>query len=309
MVMIGAVGFASKAIIAKLMYRCGVDTTSMLTLRMLFSLPFFMAIVAYSHSRVQFTSQDKWLIPLMALIGYYLSSLLDFWGLQYVSAGLERLILFIYPTIVVVLSAWWFKKKMFRRHYLALGFTYMGIAIALAHDFSINGNLFWLGAGLIFLAAFTYSLYLIISGRLIPRLGSVVYISYVMLFASIPIFVQYGIAQPGSLWRFDKSVYQLSIWMAIASTVAPALLTSEGIRRIGAANTAIVGSIGPVATIFLAYVFLDEPISWWQLMGTVLVLVGVLMITLPRPEVRRSHFADNGYVKEKRQLCQHELNA
>ncbi|MCS7019247.1 MAG: DMT family transporter [Cytophagales bacterium] len=287
LIMTGAVGFASKAIIAKLMYRYEVDTTSMLALRMLFALPFFMGVIAYNYRRVPFSSfstQDKLLIPLMAFIGYYLSSLFDFWGLQYVSAGLERLILFIYPTIVVVISAIWFKKPILKQHYYALGLTYLGIAIALSTDFSATGRYFWWGAGLIFMAAFTYSIYLIVSGRLIPRIGSVVYISYIMFFATIPVFIQYFIKNPGSLWRFDAAVYQLNIWMAIVATVAPAVMTSEGIRLIGASNAAIVGSIGPIATIFLAYVLLGEPFSFWQMLGTLFVLTGVLIITLRKKE-------------------------
>jgi drug/metabolite transporter (DMT)-like permease len=289
LIMTGAVGFASKAIIAKLMYRYEVDTSSLLSLRMLFALPFFVGVIVYNYRRVPFSSfstKDKILIPLMAFIGYYLSSLFDFWGLQYISAGLERLILFVYPTIVVVLSAIWFKKPILKEHYYALILTYVGIAIALTTDFTATGSYFWLGAGLIFLAAFTYSIYLIVSGRLIPRIGSVVYISYIMFFATIPILIQYFIKNPGSLWRFDAAVYELNIWMAIVATVAPAVMTSEGIRLIGAANAAIVGSIGPIATIFLAYWLLGEPFSFWQMIGTLFVLTGILIITLRKQEVK-----------------------
>jgi len=289
LIMTGAVGFASKAIIAKLMYQYKVDTSSLLSLRMLFALPFFIGVIIYNYRRMPFTSfstKDKILILLMAFIGYYLSSLFDFWGLQYVSAGLERLILFVYPTIVVVLSAIWFKKPILKRHYYALVLTYIGIAIALMTDFTATDDYFWLGVGLIFLAAFTYSIYLIVSGRLIPRVGSVVYISYVMFFATIPVLIQFFIKNPGSLWRFDAAVYELSIWMAIVATVAPAVMTSEGIRLIGAANAAIVGSIGPIATIFLAYLLLGEPFSFWQMIGTLFVLTGVLIITLRKQETK-----------------------
>lgn len=287
LIMTGAVGFASKAVIAKLMYRHGVDTTSLLALRTIFSLPFFLGVIIYNYRRTPFGgfgTKDKLLVPLMAFVGYYLSSLFDFWGLQYVSAGLERLILFVYPTIVVILSAIWFKKPILRQQYYALGLTYAGIAVALSTDFSATGDYFLQGAALIFMAAFTYSIYLIVSGRIIPRIGSVVYISYVMFFAAIPILLQYFIKNPGSLWRFDADVYRLNIWMAAAATVAPAVMTSEGIRLIGASNAAIVGSIGPIATIFLAYVLLDEAFSFWQMIGTMLVLTGVLIITLRRKE-------------------------
>lgn len=288
MVVLGAIGFGSKAIIVKLMYRYGVDTISTLTLRMLFSLPFFLAVLIYNYKKAPlsaFSKKDKILIPIMGFVGYYGSSLLDFLGLQYISAGLERLILFIYPTIVIVLTALLFKKKITKNQIYALIMTYLGIGLALATDFSFGGEHFILGASFIFASAFTYSIYLVGSGRIIPRIGSILYTSYIMLVATICILIHYWLTNGHGLWNFPKEVYELNIWMAMIATVAPAFLTAEGIRLIGSDNMAIVGTIGPVSTIIMANIFLGEPIAFWQVMGTLLVLVGVLLIGLKKKEI------------------------
>jgi drug/metabolite transporter (DMT)-like permease len=287
MVMLGAIGFGSKAIIVKMMYRYGVDTISTLTLRMLFSMPFFLIVLMYNYKKAplsSFSKKDKMLIPIMGFVGYYGSSLLDFLGLQYISAGLERLILFIYPTIVILLTAFLFKKKITRNQIYALIMTYLGIGLALITDFSFAGEHFILGASFIFASAFTYSIYLVGSGRIIPRVGSILYTSYIMLVATICILVHYWIEKGSGLWDFPREVYELNIWMAVIATVAPAFLTAEGIRLIGSDNMAIVGTIGPVSTIIMANIFLGEPIEFWQVVGTLLVLGGILLIGLKKKE-------------------------
>jgi drug/metabolite transporter (DMT)-like permease len=287
MVMLGAIGFGSKAVIVKLMYRYGVDTISTLTLRMLFSIPFFFLVIVYNYKKVPlsaFSKKDKLLIPIMGFVGYYGSSLFDFLGLQYISAGLERLILFIYPTIVVMLTAILFKKKINKTQVYALIMTYMGIALALFTDFSFGGSNFVLGASLIFTSAITYSVYLIGSGRIIPRIGSILYTSYVMLVATICVLIHYLITNRNGLWDFPKEVYELNIWMAIVATVVPAFLTAEGIRLIGSDNMAIVGTVGPISTILMANLFLGEAIEFWQVIGTLFVLAGVLLIGLQKKE-------------------------
>lgn len=287
MVMLGAIGFSSKAVIVKLMYRYGVDTISTLTLRMLFSIPFFFLVILYKYKKAPFhalSKKDKLLIPIMGIVGYYGSSLLDFLGLQYISAGLERLILFIYPTIVILLMAVLFKQKITKNQIIALVMTYLGISLALLTDFSLNSANFFLGVSLIFSSALTYSVYLIGSGRIIPRVGSLLYTSYVMLVATACIFIHYLFSKGSGLWDFPKEVYQLNIWMAMIATVAPAFLTAEGIRLIGSDNMAIVGTIGPVSTIVLANIFLDEPIVLWQVIGTLFVLAGILLIGIKKKD-------------------------
>lgn len=287
MVMLGAIGFGSKAVIVKLMYRYGVDTISTLTLRMLFSMPFFLAVLIYNYKKAplsSFSKKDKILIPIMGFVGYYGSSLLDFLGLQYISAGLERLILFIYPTMVILMTAILFKINITRNQIYALIMTYLGIGLALITDFSFAGDGFVLGASFIFASAFTYSIYLVGSGRIIPRIGSILYTSYIMLVATFCIFIHYFLTKGSGLWDFPKEVYELNIWMALIATVIPAFLTAEGIRLIGSGNMAIVGTIGPISTIVMANVFLGEPIGFWQVVGTLLVLGGVLLIGVKKKE-------------------------
>lgn len=288
MVMLGAIGFGSKAVIVKLMYRYGVDTISTLTLRMLFSLPFFLAVIIYHYKKAPISSldnKDKILIPLMGLVGYYGSSLLDFLGLQYISAGLERLILFIYPTMVILMTAIFLKSKITKNQIYALIMTYLGISLALVTDFSFTGNNFALGASFIFASAFTYSIYLVVSGRIIPRIGSILYTSYIMLVATFCVFVHYFVSNGSGLWDFPQEVYELNIWMALVATVIPAFLTAEGIRLIGSGNMAIVGTIGPISTIVMANIFLGESVGFWQLVGTLLVLIGVLLIGAAKREL------------------------
>ncbi len=287
MVMLGAIGFGSKAVIVKLMYRYGVDTISTLTLRMIFSMPFFLVVILYNYKKnplSNLSQKDRMLIPLMGFVGYYGSSLLDFLGLQYISASLERLILFVYPTIVIFLTAILFKQKITSTQIYALIMTYLGIGLALVTDFSFAGENFILGASFIFGSAFTYSIYLVGSGRIIPRVGSILYTSYIMLVATLCILIHYFFAKGSGLWDFPQEVYELNILMAIIATVAPAFLTAEGIRLIGSGNMAIVGTIGPISTIVMANIFLGEPVGLWQVVGTLLVLAGVLMIGLKKKE-------------------------
>ena len=279
-VLIGAIGFASKAIIVKLLYHYPIDTISILTLRMLFALPFFLAVIFYLENNKQknITLKDRIWMPLMGFFGYYVSSFLDFMGLQFVSAGLERLILFIYPTIVILLSLLIFKKPIQKIQIYALILTYLGIALAMTTDFTAQGEYFLLGAFFIFCSAFTYSFYLLGSEQLIPRIGPILYSSWVMFYATIFTLIHYAFLGKADLSTFPPTVYALSFLMAGIATIIPIFLTAEGIRLIGAGNMAIVGNIGPISTIILGNIFLNEPILLWQLVGTSFVLVGIFLI-------------------------------
>lgn len=291
--LIGAVCFSTKAIFVKLAYRdTTVDAVSLLALRMLFSLPFFVVSAGISSSKIEnkkFTLK-QWLgVAGIGCIGYYVSSLLDFLGLQYVSAGIERLILFIYPTLVVLISAIVFKARINFYQWLAILITYVGLLVAFWSEVKIDtGNPgFFIGSILIFICALTYATYIVGSGRLIPVVGATKFNSYAMTFACIAVLIHYGVIGKGSLLNLEPLVYFYSIAMAIVSTVIPSYLVTQGIKRIGSDNAAIVGSIGPVSTIIQAYIFLAEPISVFQLLGTGLILVGVLMISRkPKPELQ-----------------------
>jgi drug/metabolite transporter (DMT)-like permease len=279
---LGAICFSAKAVMVKLAYAYQAEALSLLTLRMIMSLPFFIAIAVYSNrktSRPNLSIKDWSMTIALGVTGYYLASLFDFEGLRFITAGLERLILFIYPTLVVILSALFFKKKIGGREYIALLLTYIGIAIFFVSDLNLQQKDLWLGAGLIFASAFTYAVYLMGSGVLIPKLGSMRYTSYAMIVSTLAVCIHYLCSSDMKLFSFSKEVYMLSAAMAVFSTVIPAMLLSEGIRMIGSGRASIIGSVGPVSTIILAYIFLGENISLYQLLGTVLVLAGVLTVS------------------------------
>ncbi|MCB9082315.1 MAG: EamA family transporter [Lewinellaceae bacterium] len=291
LVLLGAVLFSAKAIVVKLAYHYPVDSISLLALRMLFALPFYLAMAGWVRFRRKQLLQENpvrsrdWVwIALYGLAGYYLASLFDFLGLQYITAGLERLILFLYPTLVLVLSALFLRQRILRTQLIALVITYSGIFIAfLDPDVWVHSEHLWLGAGLIFLCSLTYAIYLMGSGTLIPRLGTLRYTSLAMSIACVGVLTHHGIVLHFRLFHFPAEVYYLALFMAVFSTVLPTFLIGEGIRVIGASNTSILGSIGPVATIVMAYFVLGESFGWWQLLGTVVVTGGVMYISLVKP--------------------------
>ncbi len=290
MVLVSAVCFSGKAVIIKIAYKYSIDSVSLLTLRMLFSLPFFILnawIGNYrTHGRpdAQPLKWRDWLgIIGLGFSGYYCASLLDFLGLQYITAGLERLILYLYPTMVLLMTSFFFGKKISRNQYIALGLTYLGIAVALLDPSKLSaGPNLWLGVFLIFISGLTYAIYLVGSGAYLARIGSIRYTSYAMIAATAAIVLHSAFLNHLQLWGHPAPVYWLVLIMAIFSTVLPTLMISEGVRIIGAGNTSIIGSIGPVATIGLGYIFLGEVFGFWQMLGTVLVITGVLWISLKR---------------------------
>lgn len=288
LVFFGAITHSSKAIFIKLAYQYPIDPVSLVALRMLFALPFFLAvgfISGRSKQAVKLTPKDWVGVALMGLVSYYFAALLDFMGLQYITASLERLILFVYPTLVVIISATVYRKKVTRAQMIALGFTYIGIAVVFAGNLSMaQQKNFMLGILLIFGCALFYAIYMIGSEKLIPKVGSARFTSYAMTFAAIGVLSHYFVNNSGSLLEYPTEVYQLSFGMAIVSTVIPAFLVSAGIKRIGASDASIVASVGPIATIIMAYLFLKETLSVTQLTGTALVLVGVLLISLKKPK-------------------------
>ncbi|MEO7313466.1 MAG: DMT family transporter [Chitinophagaceae bacterium] len=283
--LLGAIGFSGKAILVKLAYRdTEVDTISLLALRMLFSLPFFLGMaffVSKQSGNTKLTSKEWISVVVIGMFGYYISSFLDFWGLQYISAGLERLILFTYPTMVVFFGAVIYKKKITSFQLLALLLSYAGIALAFAADIQLGNNKnIVLGSLLVFTCAFTYAIYVFSSGQIIPKMGTVKFTSYAMLSATVGILLHYLFLNDFRfhLLHFSPKVYWYSIMMAVLTTVVPSLFVSEGIKRIGSSNVAIVSSVGPLATVAQAYIFLHEPFGWKQALGTALVVAGVILL-------------------------------
>lgn len=284
LVFIGAIMHSSKAIFIKLAYQHPIDPVSLVALRMLFALPFFLVIGYFSgrsKSATRLTPKDWVNVALLGFVGYYCAAMLDFMGLQYITASLERLILFIYPTLVVLISAIVYRKKVTRAQAMALVFTYIGVAVVFAGslDMAQQKN-FMLGVFLIFGCALFYAIYMIGSGKLIPKIGATRFTAYAMTFAVIGVISHYLINNSGSLLQYPTQVYQLSFGMAIIATVVPSFLVSAGIKRIGASDASIVASVGPIATIIMAYMFLNESLSPTQLIGTALVLGGVLLVSL-----------------------------
>lgn len=287
--LVAAIGFSAKAVLVKLAYIEQVDPITLLALRMAFSLPFFLlaAWVANRHqSHTPMTRSDWWAVTVFGFTGYYLASFLDFLGLQYISAGLERLILFLYPTMVVLISAIWFRQRIGRRIVLALVLSYLGIAFAYVHDMQIQAQGVLLGAALVFASALAYAIYLIGAGHTIARIGSTRFTAYAMTVACVAALLQFAVMNPLSDLTQPTQVYALSLSMAIFSTVMPAFILAAAIRRIGSMRTSIIGSVGPVSTIYLAYVFLGEAVSMVQIVGSLLVLAGVLMIGLKKTEAQ-----------------------
>jgi drug/metabolite transporter (DMT)-like permease len=281
--LLAAVGFSAKAILVKLAYQSSVDAVTLLALRMAFSVPFFIGVAlwARAHHAAPLGRHDRMLVLVLGLIGYYLSSFLDFLGLQYISAGLERLILFLYPTMTVIISALIFNRAIGRKVLVAMALSYAGIALVFLHDVGVKqGGSVVLGASLVFLSTLSYSTYLVGAGHAIARIGTARFTAYAMVVASAASLLQFGVTHPMSALDLPLRVYELSIAMAIFSTVLPVFLLSYAIRHIGSGSASLIGSIGPVSTIYMAYVFLGEGISLLQIAGSSLVLAGVLIISL-----------------------------
>ncbi len=281
--LIGSIGFSGKTVIVKLAYQYDVDVMTLLALRMLFALPVFLAMAWWAGGgTTRMTRRDWRAIIGLGFIGYYLGSYLDFAGLQYISAGLGRLILYLYPTLVLLLSALFLKQPIHARHLVSLALSYGGIALVFHHEVSIGENLpqMALGAVLVFAGAVTYAIYLIAGSRTVVRLGSMRFTAYASISATFFVLAHFMTTHGPARLTVAHEVYWLTLVMALFSTVLPLWLIAEGLKRIGANQVALVACIGPLSTILLAHVFLDEPVTAIQLAGAALVLAGVMIISV-----------------------------
>jgi drug/metabolite transporter (DMT)-like permease len=277
---IGSVLFSAKAIVVKLAYRYGVDAATLIALRMAFSLPFFIAALIWSsQGAAPLRATDHARLIVIGLLGYYAASYLDFLGLQYVTAALERLILYLSPTLVVVISALLLRKRFRHLEWGALALCYAGILLVFWHDVSFEGGQVVLGSALVFASAVCYAAYLIISGELVHRLGAIRLTAYAMCVSTIAVFAQFAVLNPISALEQPAAVYWLSLFNAVLCTVLPVFATMLAVERIGASRASMASMVGPVSTIVLAYLFLGERISIWQLAGTALVLGGIYVLT------------------------------
>ncbi len=289
---LAAFGFSFKAIFVKLAYAAApVEAITLLTLRMSFSLPIVLGVGLWIGRDAPPLARSDWgILVMLGLLGYYGSSILDFVGLQYISAALERLILFVYPTFTVLIGVLFMGKRLERRQVAALVLSYAGIGLAFAHDLKIAGDTHavWLGAAFVFGSALTYALYSAGTELAVRRLGAIRFAALAITVSTLATQLHFVATQPLSALAQPLPVYLYGAGMAIFSTVLPVFWQSVAIRRIGAARAVLIGTLGPVLTIFFGWVLLDETISLQQMLGAALVLGGVLMVTRrasPRPAV------------------------
>lgn len=293
-VLLGAVLFSTKAIMVKLAMPYGIDPVPLLLLRMIFSLPFYAAVLSYllwqnkqdfarGPGGISVRGNVPWFrMVALGFVGYYLASFFDFWGLQHITAGLERVILYSYPTIVLLISAIFLRKRISVHQIVAVLICYVGIFVAVRFgERSESSGSLILGVVLIFLSSLTYAIYLVGSGELIPRIGVWRFTSIAMLVSTACVIIHFGATLPiDSLFAYPAEVYGYAFAMAVFATVIPSFLISEGIKRIGATNAAVIGGVGPVSTIVLASIFLGESFNATQIFGTLCVIVGVIYISI-----------------------------
>ena len=281
---LGAIAFSGKAIIVKLAYRYGVDAVTLIMYRMLFALPMFLVLAWWAGlGKPKLTWRDARIILGLGFCGYYLSSFLDFLGLHYVSAGLERLILYLNPTLVLGLSAILFRKKVTRTQIMALAVSYCGVLCVFGRETSLQGADVALGATLVFFSAVSYAVYLSFSGEEVQRLGALRLTGLATSVACIICIAQFLLLRPLAAMAVAPQVLWLSVLNATLCTFAPVLMVMMAIERIGATLTAQTGAIGPLSTILMAALLLGEPFTAWVAVGTLLVLAGIWLLARPPP--------------------------
>lgn len=289
MVLVSSIAFSSKAIFVKLAYVYPVNASTLIFLRMVFSIPFFIGLIYWiRHAKVniKLSRADMLQLIFIGVVTGYGSMWLNFSGLTYVTAGLERVILFLYPTIVILLSTMLHQHKITKHEILALVLSYAGVFLVVGHDLSMPtaaASHTLLGAGLVLGSAITYAVYLVLSGKIIPRIGASLFTAYAMIIISIASAVHFLLTEEVSAaMHLPIQVYGLSFMIALIATVVPSVLLNMGIHRLGSNKVSLVSSIGPVSTIFLAWLVLGEPVTLLQTAGTALVLLGVLTISLAK---------------------------
>lgn len=281
----GVLAFSARPILIKLSYAAHpVSPTTLLFLRMALSLPFFLAIGWWLRREEPVLSARDWTnAALLGFVGYYAASYLDFIGLQYVGAGVGRLILFLFPTLVVLLSFVFLRKRPAARELAALALSYAGIALVVsAHLSPAGGTSFLFGAVLIFAGALLYAVYLVAGSQVVKRLGSMRFTAYSMSFAALPAVLQYVLLEPLSSLEVPRAVWGYAVVLALFSTVLPVFLQAEALKRIGANHFALVGALGPVSVAVTSAIGLDESFTALQALGGLFVIAGVLLVSLKR---------------------------
>jgi drug/metabolite transporter (DMT)-like permease len=281
---VGSIAFSGKAIIVKLAYRYGVDAVTLIMLRMMFALPIFAAMAYLASRGKPPLTRSDWLGVLgLGFTGYYLASFLDFAGLAYISASLERLILYLNPTLVMLLGWGLYQRKIKPLQMLGMGISYCGVALVFGHELAVQGtgarsNAAW-GALLVFLSAISYAIYLIYSGELVKRLGALRLVGLATTVACLLCIAQFVLLRPMSSALVAPEVLWLSLLNATACTAVPVLMVMMAIERIGSGLTAQTGMVGPMSTILMGVVILGEPFTAWVAAGSALVIAGIFVFS------------------------------
>jgi drug/metabolite transporter (DMT)-like permease len=277
------VAFSGKAIIVKLAYRHGVDAVTLIMFRMLFALPLFVALAWWAgRGKAPLTARDRWVVLGLGFSGYYLASFLDFAGLQYISASLERLILYLNPTLVLLLGVVLAKRAVHGRQLLALAVSYCGVLLVFGHEVTLQGTHVALGAALVFGSAVSYAVYLFASGEEVQRLGALRLTGWATSVACVLCIVQFLLLRPLAAAQVAPEVLWLSVLNATFCTFAPVIMVMLAIERVGATLVAQTGMIGPLSTILMGVLILGEPFTVWTAAGTLLVLGGIWLLARAR---------------------------
>jgi drug/metabolite transporter (DMT)-like permease len=276
---LGAIAFSGKAIIVKLAYRHGVDAVTLIMYRMLFALPMFLLLAWWAgRGKPALTPRDRLAVLGLGFTGYYLASFLDFAGLAYISASLERLILYLNPTLVLAMGLLLFKRKVTQRQLIALAVSYCGVLLVFGHEVTLVGSHVALGAALVFGSAVSYAVYLVYSGEEVQRLGALRLTGLATTVACVLCILQFLLLRPMSALQVAPAVIWLSMLNATVCTFAPVLMVMMAIERIGATVVAQTGMIGPMSTILMGVLILGEPFTAWVAAGTLLVLAGIWLL-------------------------------
>ena len=276
----GSIAFSGKAIIVKLAYRYGVDAVTLIMYRMLFAFPVFALMAWWSSRGKPALTRRDWLgVVGLGFTGYYLASYLDFLGLSYISASLERLILYVNPTLVLLLGLLLYRRSVQRTQALGVLISYAGVLLVFGHELKLAGSNVALGALLVFLSAVSYALYLIYSGELVQRLGSLRLVGLTSSVACVLCLLQFAVLRPWDAALVAPPVLWLSLLNATLCTVLPVVLVMMAIERLGASVVAQAGMVGPMSTILMGVLILGEPFTLWVAAGTVLVISGIIVFS------------------------------
>jgi drug/metabolite transporter (DMT)-like permease len=281
---VGVLAFSVRPILIKLSYaQHPVSPATLLFVRMAIALPFFAAVAWWLRGAVPRLAPRDWAaVAGLGVLGYYVASFLDFLGLQWVGAGLGRLILFLYPTLVLLLSFVFLQRRPTGNEIVALALSYLGIGLVVSSRLAApqaDGR-FALGAALIFGGALAYAIYLVASSQIVRRVGSMRFTAWSMVFAAAPAAIQFALLEPLSALELPPAVWHYAFLLGTLCTVLPVFLVAEALKRIGPNRMALIGAVGPVSAAFLGAVGLDEPFTWVQAVGSLLAIGGVLLVSM-----------------------------